>query len=863
MALEEQIVAWARQRPPWQREIMSKIVKGEILSDKDYEGFIDNIVAPVQSQDFEFSLKHLPEVPDQAPPIRINSIAKTEHVNALASNRPLTFEPYGLTIVYGDNGSGKSGYARLLKRITRARHQEDVLSDVFRDTASEKPFATLDVSVGDQDIAITWPEAERSELQRMHFYDRACMDAYISTEADFPYRPAELKVMHGLIEACVSMRKRIDLKLSENALAAEKLPTVSDKMKNSQTGRFLEQLSDNTSIESLDKLIAPLIDSPETFDEIRSEENRLRNADIGLEQQKLRRQAEKLDALHRHIEYLHSDLGNDGLAELRTRRATLEEYQDASTQLAKAFELDPLPGAGSSPWKTLWDSARRFSEEQAYPDRSFPFVEDGSRCVLCHQTLDAEDRNRFLRFDQFVKDDTQVRLDEARQAYNFLVNHLTSVSISTEAVENNLKDLEPSHKELIRAYEILLKGYKKAHENTLSALSGNEQIVFPGIDPAVILDELASSSKSTRDRAADLGDLEGVQQQLASVTARLQEFELLQEIQNSRETIAKEIYRLKLRTALEAAKVEASTGPITRKISEFTEEAITEVVRDRFTRETDRLQLERVTMERTRTKRGVVLHQPKLVRARQKVQLPKVFSEGERSALGLAAFFTEAELDGSKSTIILDDPVTSLDHIRRELVAARLSVIAASRQVIVFTHDLAFVAELKSSAASRGVHVAERSVSRNRLEGGKPGICEMAHPWKAKDVKARLGELRNDLAQFRKEETGMDSTLYEERVALWAGKLSETWERIFSQEIVGLILAEGGLKVRPKMVRILACFSNKDYSEFDASYSRVSQWTKRHDKSLLVNYVAPEVSSLIAELQTVEAWFQRVRKYSS
>ena len=235
----------------------------------------------------------------------------------------------------------------------------------------------------------------------------------------------------------------------------------------------------------------------------------------------------------------------------------------------------------------------------------------------------------------------------------------------------------------------------------------------------------------------------------------------------------------------------------------------------------------------------------------------------KRSALGLAAFFTEAELDGSKSAIILDDPVTSLDHIRRELVADRLSVIATSRQVIVFTHDLAFVAELKSSAASQGVPVAARSVSRNRLDGGKPGICEMDHPWKAKDVKARLHELGNDLVQIRKEETGMDSTLYEERVALWAGKLSETWERIFSQEIVGLILSEGGLEVRPKMVRILACFSDEDYSEFDASYSRVSKWTMRHDKSLLVNYVAPELSSLITELQTVETWFKRVRKYSS
>ena len=61
----------------------------------------------------------------------------------------------------------------------------------------------------------------------------------------------------------------------------------------------------------------------------------------------------------------------------------------------------------------------------------------------------------------------------------------------------------------------------------------------------------------------------------------------------SREAIVKEIARLKEREALEAAKSAAATGPITKKILELSEESITEVVRDTFTRETDRLRLER------------------------------------------------------------------------------------------------------------------------------------------------------------------------------------------------------------------------------------------------------------------------------
>jgi hypothetical protein len=240
-----------------------------------------------------------------------------------------------------------------------------------------------------------------------------------------------------------------------------------------------------------------------------------------------------------------------------------------------------------------------------------------------------------------------------------------------------------------------------------------------------------------------------------------------------------------------------------------------------------------------------------------------VFSEGERTALGLASFFTEVHLDASNSAIVLDDPVTSLDHIRRGLVAARLAALAETRQVVVFTHDASFVLDLKNAAKPGNILVTERSVTRSRADERKPGACGTGHPWKAKDVRARLDELRGELARIQREHATWDEDTYEKAVGSWAGGLSQTWERIFSQEIVGQVLAEGGLEVRPKMVRVLARFSDDDQSEFDASYSRVSQWARRHDQSTLVNYVAPEIDDLQRELDVVEAWFKRVKGYKN
>jgi len=531
--------------------------------------------------------------------------------------------------------------------------------------------------------------------------------------------------------------------------------------------------------------------------------------------------------------------------------------------LARSFESEPLQGVGGYAWKALWETAKRFSEKHAYPAQAFPNVDEDGRCVLCQEGLREEGRERLSRFDQFVKDDTQVRLGEARAAYELECESFAKLVVLPDAIVSNQKDLEATDSQLVAEIRALLGGYQDTFEQTREALKGVDPLKQFVIVPVAALVRLVEAAKAARVTAEGLSNPEVVQQRLASVTSRRKELELLQTIKISREAIIKEITRLKEREALDAAKTAAATTSITKKILELSEESITEFVRDTFTRETERLRLERVTIARTRAEKGALLHQPKLVGARQTVTLPRVFSEGERTALGLAAFFTEAHLDTSKSALILDDPVTSLDHVRRGRVAERLATLGETRQVVVFTHDLAFVADLTREAKSKGVPIAERSVTRSRADERKPGACSTAHPWTAKDVAARLDELRHELARIKRDCGTWDEKEYEHAVAGWAGSLSETWERIFSQEIVGAILADGGLELRPMMVKVLARFSDADHREFDASYSRASLWAKRHDKSVAVNYVAPEVSDLETELALIGGWFKRVKGYKN
>lgn len=71
-----------------------------------------------------------------------------------------------------------------------------------------------------------------------------------------------------------------------------------------------------------------------------------------------------------------------------------------------------------------------------------------------------------------------------------------------------------------------------------------------------------------------------------------------------------------------------------------------------------------------------------------------VLSEGEQKVLAMADFLAEARLAGITAPVIFDDPVSSLDHRRVNEVAQRVTQLAETTQVIVFTHDIFFASTL-------------------------------------------------------------------------------------------------------------------------------------------------------------------------
>jgi hypothetical protein len=102
----------------------------------------------------------------------------------------------------------------------------------------------------------------------------------------------------------------------------------------------------------------------------------------------------------------------------------------------------------------------------------------------------------------------------------------------------------------------------------------------------------------------------------------------------------------------------------------------------------------------------------------------QVLSEGEQKALALADFLAEVTAVPASSPVIFDDPITSMDYRRIHEVCDRIVALSNTHQIVVFTHNIWFAAELLSKANKK-----EWKYYDIRLEGGAAGVVTAAsHP---------------------------------------------------------------------------------------------------------------------------------------
>ena len=316
-----------------------------------------------------------------------------------------------------------------------------------------------------------------------------------------------------------------------------------------------------------------------------------------------------------------------------------------------------------------------------------------------------------------------------------------------------------------------------------------------------------------------------------------------------------EINRRKIQAVLKEAQKDTATQRITIKSGKLAEQLVTAVLRAQFSKEIDKLGVAGLAIElrKDKTSYGVPYFRVGLIR-NPVAPVGDILSEGEHRCVALAAFLAELATTESRSAIVFDDPVSSLDHMHREEVADRLAEEGQHRQIIVFTHDIAFLFLLDQSCRKKAMHVAFRSVTR---ADDYAGFIQQNPPMRAQPINKVIQGMQKQLNKEKRFYENGDHENWERTVDALQKRLRWTWERAV-EEAVGPVIKRLSNKVETKGLGKVTALTMDDCDKMRQAYGRCS--TLLHSSADALNPPLPSPDVVQNEITVLKEWVEDIKQ---
>lgn len=865
-----EILKFSEGREIWQQDTLRRIVTQTDLTDQD----LKDIIAILKSQYGLIPEKeaptavplgegHFPHHSEKTPPTILNSLGDVKGVNNLAENQTLKFAINGLTIVYGDNGSGKSGYCRIAKKICRVREgaDEKILGNAFKSQSGDNPAeATARFNIaGDDIIPFRWKEGDTppEQLSRISVFDAKTVPIYADKTNRVEFLPRGLDVLPKLGNLC----KKISEKISKTISVIEgkiqtPLPKVPEKC---EAESVLNNLLSTTPIEDLptEVELKEIGEWNESFSKDLEAVLKELNSDPEVLLVAYNRFQKAISQLIEEIETVESEMSDTTIEDIKKKIGAAKDAQDAVKLAANEnFPDAPLGHIGSKPWRQMFKFAKEFSE-LVYPGENFPVTGSDKVCPLCQQPLMGEPAERIEKFSDYIKNKAQKYADKKTKELKEVVDQLKNLYIrSHKEIETLLQGIDSDDEDIIENLEKYFKFLPNRKTKILEAVKDSNLFEKIPAFPTSPLDSLKNKKNNLEKLIKKTEKAKNPEKKKESENKR--DNLLGREILSAEGVIDSLIERrtnLILLAIMKLCKDSCSTDMISRKNTELRRNFFTEEYQRRIEKEIQNLGLEHIPLKIKDFSRdgssflGVELDTVSQVRAKE------ILSDGEFNSFGLACFF--AEIDGipGNNGIIVDDPVSSLDHLRIRKVAERLVTEAQKRQVIVFTHDMVFFHELQEAAAIKNTPTISHWMRPTSIGCGTIGEGE--EPWQAKKIKQRIHSLKESLAKIKKIED-KSGEMYRKAIVDFYTDLRESWERLVEERLLNGVIGRFQSGVKTQSLKGVYV-DDDDYKKIFFAMARASEHSG-HDKAQGKQSSLPDIETLSQDIEEIEAYTKELNK---
>ncbi len=740
MSIYQDILNWSQGRPAFIQDALRRLVTSTTLTQTD----IDELVQLVKKECGDTSITlnavlldstHIPTAttPSGNYP-KLISLRNPINICALHSQGDLQFSNTGLNVVYGNNGSGKSSYSRILRKLCWSRNPSVTLKKNVFNPSSNLQQVDFIVESNGSTVSFSWTENNPSNpiLNSIFVFDNECGNIYINNENPTEYKPVGIDILEKLVSTLGSISQAFSVSV---ATYNSRKPELPQNLLQTSTALWYGTIenSQRTNVDSSIQFTQTNTNRKQELTALTTAQNPQQNVT------NLTNQRTRINGYIQQFSKIETLFNEQNLNELRENRNSFESinqaYQIATTELQN---VNTLEGFGTSPWRTLWEAARNYAHSSHLSDgQNFPSSISLEKCVLCQQELDETAQQRLTTFNQFVLNDVSTRLNTINSTIQRKITVYNSFVIPP--IENlaELEQLIPNFRD---SYNLFANSVGTFRDSIVSFLqNGGElnislQTLTPSIGNIIpIIDtEIEQNNQLMQNRNALVFELN-------ELTAK--EF-----LYNNKTAILQYYDEHKYKSWINTCQSQLATNAISRKIGELMENQAVSLQHQEFISHLNffnRDLASKVLISKTRTSQGNTYQRCGLNGINDSIN--SILSEGEQKIIALSNFLAESTIDNRLNTIIFDDPVTSLDMDYRDLIATKIVQLSQNRQIVVFTHDLSFLRLLIDT--HKTITKTECTVIGIDKYNGISGIVTDEIPYLAKNVQERVDSIRRILTE--------------------------------------------------------------------------------------------------------------------
>lgn len=678
------LAEWANTKDEWVRLLVAEVLAsgrsvGAATIEKAYKLFREEKELDRRELSKVSMLDVEARQDESAPPLCISRLSEVRGINALVSGAII--EPHeGLTILYGENGTGKTGYSRVFKALANSRTADTILGNIKADTV-EPQTAKLEYKLGEDEQMLDWQgDPGVSPFTRMSIFDSPAVSTHVDDDLDYVYTPASLALFNHVSAAIQAVMGQIDAAIE--ALGTGSSDLLSRFQRGSSIYLLIETLGVSTDLAELKTKAATGKSAEADLDELEQAVAVLRANTVGTQITALKAEQRVLTQATTAADVLLSFDGTTYNETLAKRAQLMTDHETFRTEL---FAAADLPADPDNTWSNFIEAGEAYRQHLVELG-----AHDSDRCVYCRQPLLDSARDLLSRYSTYLQDKISADIRETDAVLAEFKRQVAAVQI--DEITRWVTEYENENERA--AYFVQIAGIEKSMRELAS-------VVVDGEPASLTIGGIVSPLESgvdaeLRAMGAKITALETQQhnrtQSLAEEQAKLVELKDAVELGKSWSLIEAQGKSIK-----EAAQLKSLRRPLSllaREITDLAKTASDQMINQSF---------DTLFLEECEALRAPILklkfvgregraHRRKVLSGKYKPS--KVLSEGEQKVLALADFLAEARLSGVTAPVIFDDPVSSLDHRRINEVAQRIARLAEDNQVIVFTHDILFATTL-------------------------------------------------------------------------------------------------------------------------------------------------------------------------